>query len=402
MANIEPYINEIQTARYGEEVRGSIVNALLKVNDDNESYIGMKEEIEDIRDAMTFYRLITLNAAGWDENFEQIKVIDGILADESKQVIEVVPSKTHLDVYLDCKVTCINQGENSLTFKAIGSIPSIDLGVFVFVRHIAGTHIDEELDRNSINPVQNKVIEEKIRYLNNNKFDRNGDTMQSKFYWAPDALSEVEVSEYTDDLLVLVKTDDWSTGKAISGNLRVGYSATSGTANVADSAKSLTAQISTVHAEPVISFNYNNVSYVSYTSGITARGDDRVDFISRNNGQSCKLFAGSFNQYSSKHLKKNIKSMTKKEAEKLLELRPVSFDYKNGDKNQRGLVAEEVQEIYPEMVIAPDGYTEFKEDEPWNALSIDYARFVPALIKMIQIQDERITALEKALKEVTK
>ena len=38
MANIQPYIDQILNAVYGEEVRSSIVNALEKINDDNNSY----------------------------------------------------------------------------------------------------------------------------------------------------------------------------------------------------------------------------------------------------------------------------------------------------------------------------------------------------------------------------
>lgn len=45
MANISQYINAIQNAVYGEEVRSSIINALNKVNDDNESYQAIKNEI---------------------------------------------------------------------------------------------------------------------------------------------------------------------------------------------------------------------------------------------------------------------------------------------------------------------------------------------------------------------
>ena len=45
MANIDPYIKQIQDAVYGEEVRGSIINALRKVNDDNESYQQLKQDV---------------------------------------------------------------------------------------------------------------------------------------------------------------------------------------------------------------------------------------------------------------------------------------------------------------------------------------------------------------------
>lgn len=45
MANIKPYTDQIKNAVYGEEVRDSIVSALEKVNDDNESYQDIKDEI---------------------------------------------------------------------------------------------------------------------------------------------------------------------------------------------------------------------------------------------------------------------------------------------------------------------------------------------------------------------
>ena len=45
MANIDPYIEEIQNAVYGEEVRSSIINALEKVNADNEAYEELKETV---------------------------------------------------------------------------------------------------------------------------------------------------------------------------------------------------------------------------------------------------------------------------------------------------------------------------------------------------------------------
>ena len=52
MANIQPYINQILNAVYGEEVRSSIVNALEKVNDDNNSYADLKKEVIAAKDAV--------------------------------------------------------------------------------------------------------------------------------------------------------------------------------------------------------------------------------------------------------------------------------------------------------------------------------------------------------------
>ena len=56
MANIKPYTDEIANAVYGEEVRGSIINALNKVNDDNNSYQDIKNQIvaskDDVNEAV--------------------------------------------------------------------------------------------------------------------------------------------------------------------------------------------------------------------------------------------------------------------------------------------------------------------------------------------------------------
>lgn len=52
MANIDEYIRQIEQAEYGEEVRSSIVNALKKVNDDNESYIDLKNAVIAAKDAV--------------------------------------------------------------------------------------------------------------------------------------------------------------------------------------------------------------------------------------------------------------------------------------------------------------------------------------------------------------
>ena len=52
MANIQLYIDQILNAIYGEEVRSSIVNALEKVNDDNNSYADLKKEVIAAKDAV--------------------------------------------------------------------------------------------------------------------------------------------------------------------------------------------------------------------------------------------------------------------------------------------------------------------------------------------------------------
>lgn len=98
------------------------------------------------------------------------------------------------------------------------------------------------------------------------------------------------------------------------------------------------------------------------------------------------LKATSYTNFSSRKYKDNIQDMTEEEAKKILQLNPVSFDYKS-DKlpnNQFGLIAEDVNEIMTYPII-------YKNEEPD---AIDYSKFVPALIKMIQIQQKEIDELK--------
>ena len=116
-------------------------------------------------------------------------------------------------------------------------------------------------------------------------------------------------------------------------------------------------------------------------------------------GQWGWFHAGGFANDSSRVVKKNIKDISENDALKLLKLRPVSFDYKNGDTNRRGLIAEEVMEVYPELVKIPEGYDEdtfeFKEDGTNLVPSLEYTGLIPYLIKMVQIQQKEIEGLKK-------
>ena len=90
-------------------------------------------------------------------------------------------------------------------------------------------------------------------------------------------------------------------------------------------------------------------------------------------------------QTSSRETKKNIEPM--EDAEKILELKPVKFDFKNETfgTDQRGFIAEEVKEVLPNLVI--DGETP----------ALNYSGMIPYLVAMVQKQEERIRALEEKL-----
>lgn len=93
---------------------------------------------------------------------------------------------------------------------------------------------------------------------------------------------------------------------------------------------------------------------------------------------------------SSRKYKKDITSVTAKEAQKILKLNPVKFVYKDDEEEalQHGLIAEEVYKLYPEMIGMKNGEVD----------SMHYEQLWAPLIKIVQMQDTRIKQLEEALK----
>lgn len=75
--------------------------------------------------------VVVLRSDLWSDN-QQTVAIDGISADETQQLIIPVPQKVNEDSYSNAGVICMEQGENSLVFRA-DNTPDEDLYVNVFV-----------------------------------------------------------------------------------------------------------------------------------------------------------------------------------------------------------------------------------------------------------------------------
>ena len=106
---------------------------------------------------------------------------------------------------------------------------------------------------------------------------------------------------------------------------------------------------------------------------------------------------------SSARIKENIRDLTEEEALKILDVNVVKFDYKeeyeDGKLDQSGVIAEEVIEIIPEVVTVHPTYDENKAIDPASNPSptVDYGKFAPYLIKMVQMQQQKIEELEQRL-----
>ncbi|MFG6380088.1 MAG: tail fiber domain-containing protein, partial [Lachnospiraceae bacterium] len=153
-----------------------------------------------------------------------------------------------------------------------------------------------------------------------------------------------------------------------------------GSANFADSITVAGTKIFTDGTYSTIQ-NLNN-GYTDITTGYAVRS------IKPNRAGYMPMHASAFVVQSSKRYKTPLGFMTEDEANKLLKLDVVKFDYINGDKGQYGLYAEDTISIIPECVV---------KDEHNRPDGIDYSKLVPFLIKKAQIQEQKINYLENTI-----
>ena len=116
---------------------------------------------------------------------------------------------------------------------------------------------------------------------------------------------------------------------------------------------------------------------------ITCQDSTNDKFIVNSNGD-VKSRTNSYGGISDERLKENIVDATPK-LDDLNQVRIVNYNFiDEPDKKQLGVIAQELQEIFPKMV------SEYGED---GHLGVKYSIFVPMLIKALQEADDKIDAL---------
>ncbi len=109
------------------------------------------------------------------------------------------------------------------------------------------------------------------------------------------------------------------------------------------------------------------------------------------------MYASAFTTQSSKRYKDNIRSVTDERALRLLKVDVKTYDYIDGivepdvQYDLTGVIAEDVVKIIPEAV------TYRKIDDKMLPDGVDYAKFVPYLIRMVQLQQADIASLKSVL-----
>lgn len=103
------------------------------------------------------------------------------------------------------------------------------------------------------------------------------------------------------------------------------------------------------------------------------------------------MTAGAFNSTSTKRVKKGIKKLGKSYLSKFADLKPREYDRRDYQAHEFGFIAEEMAEVYPEIV---------GKDEAGQATGIDYGKLAAVLTAKVQEQEKTIDALKQQMKEI--
>lgn len=79
--------------------------------------------------------LITLRPSGWDSTKQQEIAVQGILADESKQLIIPAPAIASQEAYNQANIRVVAQGTDSLIFQA-ETVPTVPIYVYISIMDV--------------------------------------------------------------------------------------------------------------------------------------------------------------------------------------------------------------------------------------------------------------------------
>lgn len=93
------------------------------------------EEVNEKIPTKPIYRTVTLPASGWSSNTQTVTV-NGVLADESAQLIQPMPAIASQNAYISTGVICSGQAANSLTFTC-STVPTDDITLYIVLTEVS-------------------------------------------------------------------------------------------------------------------------------------------------------------------------------------------------------------------------------------------------------------------------
>ena len=145
--------------------------------------------------------------------------------------------------------------------------------------------------------------------------------------------------------------------------------------------------------------------FLEARSSRTAATENKVVFQVQYDGEvvssaNITAFGTAFMNVSDKRLKENIYDVSGS-LNKILQLRPTHFTWKENQKDDVGFIAQEVEEIIPEVVEVSNGFIDVdgtEENKIKDMKAVSYPKLVPYLVDTIQVLNKRIEELEKKVK----
>ena len=113
---------------YGDEsvILNNIATPTSNLHAANKAYVDSKQPK---------YVPVTLTASGWSDNAQTVTV-QGVLADETAQLIQPVPAIASQNAYYAAGILCTGQAANSLTFTC-ATVPAENLTVYVVMQEVS-------------------------------------------------------------------------------------------------------------------------------------------------------------------------------------------------------------------------------------------------------------------------
>lgn len=99
---------------------------------------------------------------------------------------------------------------------------------------------------------------------------------------------------------------------------------------------------------------------------------------------------------SDRRQKKCIKPLQEKAKDFIMDLKPVSYKFKNGDRTHYGLIAQDVEDTMKKLGLTEMDFAGLCKDKNGDdyIYGLRYDEFIPLCIKMLQMQEKKIERLE--------
>jgi hypothetical protein len=176
-----------------------------------------------------------------------------------------------------------------------------------------------------------------------------------------------------------------------SGNVGIGTSSPSNTGGSAGGSITLNSNSATSSAGVIIMANAAAKSYVYWNSTygmlLQNQNADKWTFYNGSGEMATISATGAYTQVSDRRLKNSVATIDGDMLGRVLELRPVTYTFNSDEANtpQVGFIAQEVQALFPELVI--EGL------DAQHTLSLNYTGLIPYVVKGMQEMNIKIQSL---------